>query len=102
MNDAFKGGQYLAILELAGVYLAVSLASGLTKLGLNVYRNWVGENAVRQLRTSIDQKVRIDTAQDKAAKPKASKFRSWSRNLSRSVNSSAAQSPNRPCKAAYF
>jgi ABC-type multidrug transport system fused ATPase/permease subunit len=67
VNDAFKGGQYLAILELAGVYLAVSLASGMTKLGLNVYRNWVGENAVRQLRTSIDQRVRIDTSQDRVA-----------------------------------
>jgi ABC-type multidrug transport system fused ATPase/permease subunit len=67
VNDAFKGGQYPAILALVGVYLAVSLALGLTKLGLNVYRNWVGENAVRQLRTSIDQRVRIDTTQSRAA-----------------------------------
>ncbi|SEE41027.1 hypothetical protein SAMN05444161_5676 [Rhizobiales bacterium GAS191] len=67
VNDAFKGGQFSAILLLAGIYLAISLASGLTKLVLNVYRNWVGENVVRDLRTSIDQKIRIDTSQDEAA-----------------------------------
>jgi ABC-type multidrug transport system fused ATPase/permease subunit len=67
VNDAFKGGQFSAILLLAGIYLAVSLASGLTKLVLNVYRNWVGENVVRDLRTSIDQKIRIDTSQHEAA-----------------------------------
>ena len=67
VNDAFKGGQFSTILLLAGIYLAVSLASGLTKLALNVYRNRVGENVVRDLRTSIDQKIRIDITQQKAA-----------------------------------
>jgi ABC-type bacteriocin/lantibiotic exporter with double-glycine peptidase domain len=47
VNDAFKGGQFSAILLLGAIYLAISLASGLTKLVLNVYRNWVGENVVR-------------------------------------------------------
>src|SRR5580704_5984093 len=37
VNDAFKGGHFPAILLLAGIYLAVALASGLTKLALNVY-----------------------------------------------------------------
>ncbi|SDR63569.1 ABC transporter transmembrane region [Rhizobiales bacterium GAS113] len=67
VNDAFRGGQFSTILLLAGIYLAVSLVSGLTKLALNVYRNWVGENVVRDLRTSVDQKIRIDTSQRKAA-----------------------------------
>ncbi len=67
VNDAFKGGQFSTILLLAGIYLAVSLASGLTKLALNVYRNRVGENVVRDLRKSIDQKISIDITQQKAA-----------------------------------
>ncbi len=67
VNDAFKGGQFPAILLLAGIYLAVALASGLTKLALNVYRNRVGENVVRDLRRSIDQKISIDVTQQKAA-----------------------------------
>jgi ABC-type transport system involved in cytochrome bd biosynthesis fused ATPase/permease subunit len=67
VNDAYKGGQFSAIVVLAGVYLAVSLSSGLTKLALNVYRNRVGENVVRDLRTSIDRQIRIDVTQQKAA-----------------------------------
>jgi ABC-type multidrug transport system fused ATPase/permease subunit len=67
VNDAFKGGQFATILLLAGIYLAVSLVSGLTKLALNVYRNRVGENVVRDLRKSIDQKISIDVTQQKAA-----------------------------------
>jgi len=67
VNDAFKGGQFATILLLAGIYLAVSLVSGLTKLALNVYRNWVGENVVRDLRKSIDQQISIDTTDRKAA-----------------------------------
>src|SRR5580704_3719787 len=67
VNDAFKGGQFSTIFLLAGIYLALSLVSGLTKLALNVYRNRVGENVVRDLRTSIDQKIRIDITQQKAA-----------------------------------
>jgi ABC-type bacteriocin/lantibiotic exporter with double-glycine peptidase domain len=67
VNDAFKGGQFSAILLLGAIYLAISLASGLTKLVLNVYRNWVGENVVRDLRMSIDQKITIDITKRKAA-----------------------------------
>ena len=68
VNDAFKGGQFPTILLLAGIYLAVSLASGLTRLALNVYRNRVGENVVRDLRKSIDQKISIDVTRKNAAK----------------------------------
>lgn len=67
VNDAFKGGQFQTILLLAGIYLAVSLMSGLTKLALNVYRNRVGENVVRDLRRSIDQKIHIDVTGKNAA-----------------------------------
>jgi hypothetical protein len=38
---------------LAAAYFGLGIAEGLLKLGMNVYRGWVSENAVRWLRTSI-------------------------------------------------
>lgn len=67
INGAIKGGQFEPLLLLAALYLAVALSSGLTKMLLNIYRNWVGENAVRALRNSIDRQISIDPAHDKAA-----------------------------------
>ncbi len=46
VNDAFKGGDYRAILLLALAYVALALGEGLIKLGMNVYRGWVGEMSV--------------------------------------------------------
>ena len=66
INGAIKGGQFDAILLLAALYLAVALSAGLTKMLLNIYRNWIGENAVRSLRASIDRQISIDPAHRKA------------------------------------
>ena len=50
VNDAIGKGEFEPILWLAIAYLAVSLAEGGIKLGLNIYRGWVSERAVRHLR----------------------------------------------------
>lgn len=53
INDTLKSRSVSEILTLAGIYVSIVLAGGLTKLVLNLYRSWVSENAVRQLRTSL-------------------------------------------------
>ena len=63
VNAAVKGGDFALILWLAGIYLAVSLGGGLTKMAVNIYRGWVGETVLRNLRASIDAKIRIDPGQ---------------------------------------
>jgi ABC-type multidrug transport system fused ATPase/permease subunit len=50
VNDAVYAGAYAPILWLAIAYIAVTLAEGLIKLVLNVYRGWVSETSVRHLR----------------------------------------------------
>jgi ABC-type multidrug transport system fused ATPase/permease subunit len=50
VNDAFYSDNFQPILWLALIYAAVALAEGGIKLVLNVYRAWVSERAVRQLR----------------------------------------------------
>jgi len=50
VNDAAHGGAFAPILALALAYIAVAFAEGGIKLALNVYRGWVAETAVRQLR----------------------------------------------------
>jgi len=58
VDDAFRGGHYAPILVLAGIYLAIVVTEGLVKLALNVYRNWIGEAAVRSLRLAVFATVR--------------------------------------------
>ena len=53
VNDAIKRGALDAILWLALAYAAVSLAEGGLKLVLNIYRSWVSERAVLDLRGSV-------------------------------------------------
>jgi len=53
VNDAIRNGSTRTILWLALAYAAVALAEGGLKLGMNVYRAWVSEKAVRQLRQSV-------------------------------------------------
>jgi ABC-type multidrug transport system fused ATPase/permease subunit len=53
VNDAIKNGSIDAILWLAIAYAAVALAEGALKLGMNIYRSWVSERAVRHLRQSV-------------------------------------------------
>jgi ABC-type multidrug transport system fused ATPase/permease subunit len=53
VNDAFKQSSIEQIVTLVIVYVLVILALGLLKLGLNLYRNWVSESAVRTLRNAV-------------------------------------------------
>jgi ABC-type bacteriocin/lantibiotic exporter with double-glycine peptidase domain len=53
VNDAVAGGNVQILVLLAAAYFGLGVAEGLLKLGMNVYRGWVSENAVRWLRTSI-------------------------------------------------
>jgi ABC-type multidrug transport system fused ATPase/permease subunit len=53
INDVVKTRSYRAIVWLCAAYVSAVLAQGLTKLGLNVYRAWVGERAKRDLRRRI-------------------------------------------------
>lgn len=53
INDAFTGGHFGPIASLSAAYLCLALSEGLLKLGLNIYRGWVSENAVRWLRKTI-------------------------------------------------
>src|SRR5690242_9986808 len=50
VNDAIGRAEFRPILWLAVAYIGVALAEGGTKLALNIYRGWVSESAVRQLR----------------------------------------------------
>ncbi|ENN85271.1 ABC-type multidrug transport system ATPase and permease component-like protein [Rhizobium freirei PRF 81] len=50
VNAATTGAAYHDIVWLALGYLGLVTAEGLIKLGLNVYRSWVGEVAIRWLR----------------------------------------------------
>ena len=54
VNDLVKGREYRAIVILCAVYCGAVLVQGGTKLVLNIYRSWVGERAVRDLRTRVD------------------------------------------------
>ena len=53
VNDAIGKGAVDTILWLAFAYAALALAEGGVKLCLNVYRGWVSERAVLQLRRRI-------------------------------------------------
>lgn len=55
VNDAFKGGHFDAILWLALAYAGLAVGEGLIKLGMNVYRGYVSEIAVRSLRRTVQQ-----------------------------------------------
>jgi len=54
INDAIKSGATATIVWLAAAYAGVALAEQGLKLVLNVYRGWVSETAVRQLRKSLE------------------------------------------------
>ncbi|WP_245443164.1 ABC transporter ATP-binding protein [Labrys okinawensis] len=53
VNSAVKGGDLYVVLTLAIAFAALTLLQGLIKIGLNLYRNWIGESAVRWLRNEI-------------------------------------------------
>lgn len=53
VNDIARHRPYAAILLLCAAYLGAALIQGGTKLGLNIYRGWVGERAKRDLRRRV-------------------------------------------------
>ena len=62
VNDAVKDRNYSFVLVLCAAYLGVVLLQGSTKLVLNIYRNWVGERAVRELRRRVHTLVDATSA----------------------------------------
>jgi ABC-type bacteriocin/lantibiotic exporter with double-glycine peptidase domain len=53
VNDAVKHRQYSAVLLLCAAYAGAVIFQGSMKLGLNIYRAWVGERAKRNLRRCL-------------------------------------------------
>jgi ABC-type bacteriocin/lantibiotic exporter with double-glycine peptidase domain len=53
VNDALKKGGLETIAILAIAYVCAELLQGALKMGMNIYRGWVGENSVRYLRTKV-------------------------------------------------
>lgn len=62
VNDAVKDRDYVYVLILCAAYLIAVLVQGGTKLGVNIYRAWVGENAVRELRRRVHALVSATSA----------------------------------------
>jgi ABC-type multidrug transport system fused ATPase/permease subunit len=53
VNNLVKERPFQLIVTLCAAYAGAVLVQGTTKLGLNVYRNWVGENSIRDLRRRV-------------------------------------------------
>ena len=53
VNNLVKDRPFLPVVTLCAAYAGAVLIQGATKLGLNVYRGWVGENATRDLRQRV-------------------------------------------------
>jgi ABC-type multidrug transport system fused ATPase/permease subunit len=53
VNDLVKSHGYLDVVMLCGAYFGAVLIQGATKLILNIYRGWVGEQSKRDLRRRI-------------------------------------------------
>lgn len=63
VDDAVKSRNYGYVLILCAVYVGAVLIQGGTKLVLNIYRNWVGESAVRALRRRVHTLVSATSAE---------------------------------------
>jgi ABC-type bacteriocin/lantibiotic exporter with double-glycine peptidase domain len=59
VNDLVKERSFDLVVVLCAAYAGVVLVQGLIKLALNVYRGWVGENAIRDLRRHVLAYLRI-------------------------------------------
>jgi ABC-type multidrug transport system fused ATPase/permease subunit len=53
VNDTVKHRPYITIVLLCAVYAAAIVVQGAMKLGMNVYRGWIGETAKRDLRQRV-------------------------------------------------
>ena len=62
VNDLVKERSFKVVVTLCAAYAGFVLAQGATKLGLNVYRGWVGENAIRDLRRHVLAYLRVARA----------------------------------------
>jgi ABC-type multidrug transport system fused ATPase/permease subunit len=67
VNDLVKDRPYRWVIILCAVYAGVVLVQGGTKLVLNVYRGWVGERAVRDLRRRIHAVIEAPPTSSPAA-----------------------------------
>ena len=61
INDLVKNRTFGYVITLCAIYAGVVLVHGSTKLGLNIYRNWVGERAVLDLRRRIRDLVGLSS-----------------------------------------
>ena len=59
VNSLVKERPFQLIVTLGAAYASAVLVQGATKLGLNVYRSWIGENATRDLRWRILAYLRV-------------------------------------------
>ena len=59
VNDLVKGRSFKLVITLCAAYAGVVLVQGMTKLVVNIYRGWVGENAIRDLRRHILAYLRV-------------------------------------------
>jgi len=59
VNNLVKERPFQWVVLLCAAYAGAVLFQGTTKLGLNVYRGWVGENAIRDLRRHILAYLRV-------------------------------------------
>jgi ABC-type multidrug transport system fused ATPase/permease subunit len=57
VNDLVKHRTFSYVITLCVIYAGVVLVHGTTKLVLNIYRNWVGERAILDLRRRIQRLV---------------------------------------------
>jgi len=69
VNDLVKDREYWFIMALAAVYAGTVLVQGGTKLVLNIYRSWVGERAIRDLRRRVH--VLVSSGSTAASSPEA-------------------------------
>jgi len=66
INNLVKDRPFGRVIILCAIYAGVVLVQGGTKLGLNVYRGWVGERAVRDLRRRIHSVIEAPAASSPA------------------------------------
>jgi ABC-type multidrug transport system fused ATPase/permease subunit len=67
VDDLVKNRSYRSVIILCAIYAGVVLVQGGTKLGLNVYRGWVGEQATRDLRHRIHSVIEAPLTSSPAA-----------------------------------
>jgi ABC-type multidrug transport system fused ATPase/permease subunit len=67
VNDLVKNRPYRWVIILCAVYAGVVIVQGGTKLVLNVYRGWVGERAVRDLRRRVHAVIEAPLTSSPAA-----------------------------------